>query len=95
MLSKLSRFLTIATLTTLTCIFTHPSNAKIVEIENTGVGADSSVKVEKLIANACLQKTKDVNNNDVEQNNTLPTNSSSDNSLLLYAIVSDYYHKVC
>ena len=94
MLSKLSRFLTIATLTTLTCIFTHPSNAKIVEIESTGVGADSSVKVEKLIANACLVKTKDVNNN-LDQDNTLPTNSSSQNSLLLYAIVSDYYHKAC
>ena len=95
MLSKLSRFLTIATLTTLTCIFTHPSNAKIVEIENTGVGADSSVKVEKLIANACLVKAEDVNNNNVEQDNTLPANSSSENSLLLYAMISDYYHKVC
>ena len=94
MLSKLSRFLTIATLTTLTCIFTHPSNAKIVEIESTGVGAESSGKVEKLIANACLVKTKDVNNN-LDQDNTLPTNSSSQNSLLLYAIVSDYYHKAC
>ena len=33
MLSKLSRFLTIATLTTLTCVITHPVNAETAEME--------------------------------------------------------------
>ena len=81
MLSKLSRFLTIATLTTVTCIITHPSNAKIVEIENSHSTTNNSIKVEKLIGSDYI-KTNVSSNNEVDHD-----------GLLLYAIVADYYNK--
>ena len=81
MKSKLSRFLTIATLTTVTCIITHPSNAKIVEIENSHSTTNNSLKVEKLIGSDYTQ-THFSSNNEVDHD-----------GLLLYAIVADYYNK--
>ena len=81
MKSKLSRFLTIATLTTVTCIITHPSNAKIVEIENSHSTTNNSIKVEKLIGSDYI-KTNVSSNNEVDHD-----------GLLLYAIVADYYNK--
>ena len=81
MKSKLSRFLTIATLTTVTCIITHPSNAKIVEIENSHSTTNNSIKVEKLIGSDYI-KTNVSSNIEVDHD-----------GLLLYAIVADYYNK--
>ena len=80
MLSKLSRFLTIATLTTVTCIITHPSNAKIVEIENSQ-STNNSFKVEKLIDRNYIQTQ------------VSPSKEIDHDGLLLYAIVADYYNK--
>ena len=95
MLSKLSRFLTIATLTTITCLITHPSNAKIVEIENINNEIYSSLKVEK-VDQAREGMIEELNNKSLCMTKN-PADSSRNqmnhDSLLWYAIVTDYYRQ--
>jgi hypothetical protein len=109
MLSKLSRFLTIATLTTLTCVITHPANAKPADMDVNAAEMESvsSLNLDELINEAYWQNTGDFweDTNPGGQLNTIfgwgsfplgsfPENEISRDGLLIYTIVADYFKQL-
>ena len=108
MLSKLSRFLTIATLTTLTCVITHPADA---QPSNTDVNTDmetvSTLNLDELINEAFWEHSGDFfeSSRPAGQLNTIfgwnngplgafPENDINRDAMLIYAILGDYYKKL-
>jgi hypothetical protein len=110
MLSKFSRFLTIATLTTLTCIITHPSEAKPVQDNSSKVDiveVSSPLSVNELVNQAFSensgtfyeQATIDGALNTILGWRTFPEGSYPENNvardgLLLSTIMSDYFKQL-
>ena len=106
MLSKLSRFLTIATLTTLTCVITHPANSQTTE--TTGMTpTTSNLNVSELINQAYWQNGGTFFNESKPRGvlNTMfgwrsfpqgsfPENQITKDGLLIYTIVTDYYKQL-
>ena len=101
MLSKLSRFLTIATLTTLTCVMIHPANAKDHVDHN---DFDTTLNVEELINEVSWRRDGDFFE-DVKPSGFLdtmfgwssfplgsyPETEITRDALILYTIMNDYY----
>ena len=96
MLSKLSRFLTIATLTTLTCIITHPSSAKTVDTRMTTIETSANLTTHKLIAQVYGQDFA-LDGDESPQlltGTSFPQNSHAEDGLMVYAIVADCFKQL-
>ncbi len=109
MLSRLSHFLTIATLTTLTCIIAHPSSA---QMNNSDVSKDVEevnlpLSVDRLVNEAFWENSGDFfRQASMEgQMNVIfgwerfpqgsyPENNITEDGLLLYAIMDDYFRQL-
>ncbi|AFZ52194.1 hypothetical protein WEU38_00175 [Cyanobacterium aponinum AL20118] len=109
MLSKFSRFLTIAALTTLTCVITHPSSA---QPETSEMGEEIEIVTVPLTINQLVNEAFWENSGDFfeqasmgGQLNTIfgwrkfpqgsyPENNITEDGLLLYAILSDYFRQL-
>jgi len=114
MLSKFSRFLTIATLTTLTCVITHPSSAHhpIKDTNNSDMSGEieiitSPLSVDRLVNEAFWENSGDFFRQASMggQMNTIfgwerfpqgsyPENNITQDGLLLYAIMDDYFRQI-
>ena len=103
MLSKLSRFLTIATLTTLTCVITHPANAQSTEME----AVETYNNIPELFNESFWDYSGDYweSSRPAGQLNTIfgwnsgplgafPENDLARDGLLIYAIVADYWKQL-
>ena len=103
MFSKLSRFLTIATLTTLTCVITHPVNAQSTEMEV----VETYNNIPELFNESFWDYSGDFweSSRPAGQLNTIfgwnsgplgafPENDLARDGLLIYAIVADYWKQL-
>jgi len=109
MLSKFSRFLTIAALTTLTCVIAHPSSA---QTDNSDMTEEveivtSPLSVDRLVNEAFWENSGDFfRQASMEgQMNVIfgwerfpqgsyPENNITQDGLLLYAIMDDYFRQL-
>ena len=104
MLSKLSRFLTIATLTTLTCVITHPANAEHHESDMMTPTYDRVNDVPQMVNDAFWRRDGDFFEDVRPQGyldtvfgwSTFPLGSYPEteltrDALLIYTIMGDYF----
>lgn len=109
MLSKFSRFLTFATITTLTCVIAHPSSA---QVENSPQKEEMEIvnprlNVDRLIDQAFWQNSGDFFEQAtiLGQMNTIfgwrsfpqgsfPENNNTKDTLLTTTIVQDYFYQL-
>ena len=109
MLSKFSRFLTIAALTTLTCVIAHPSSAQMnnSDVSQEGDEVNLPLSVDRLINEAFWEHSGDFfRQASMEgQMNVIfgwerfpqgsyPENNITEDGLLLYAIMDDYFRQL-
>ena len=107
MLSKLSRFLTIATLTTLTCVITHPANADNHDADMVTPTSTLEYNVEETFTRAffrdgdffeATRPGRFFNDNMFGLRRwflgSYPENEIARDGLLMYAVMNDYFQQL-